>query len=154
MISDGEGLHARTDFFDDSGSLVTENRGKKTFRVVATQGEGIGMAYTRCGKPHQAFTFLRTFELDFIDFERLPSLDGDGSFDLHDVPLVLWRVVACFDFGRTGSLGERMPDRLMRLGEYTNLARDGARRMAGPARSFKRALRCADWLPVARKEQS
>ena len=98
------------------------------------------MAYARRGKPHQALPFLRTFELDFVDFEWLPSLDGDGGFDLHDVPLVCWNVSPCFDCGRTNPLKEHMPDSLMRLGEYTNLVRNGACRRAEPSCSWKRLL--------------
>src|SRR5690606_8995264 len=75
VVTGLERLDARTHFQHHAGTFMAEDGGEGAFRVVAAQGEGIGVAHARRLELHQYFASLRAFQIDFAYFQRLAGLE-------------------------------------------------------------------------------
>ena len=74
---------AVTDLADDTRPLMTEDRRERPFRIIARQGEGIGVADAGRLDLDQDLAGLRPFEIDFLDDQRLGRLQRDGCACFH-----------------------------------------------------------------------
>ena len=83
VVPHREPAHTRPHFFDHTTTLVTEHCGEETFWVGATHRIRVGVTHARGLEPNQAFTFLRSSEIDLVDHQRLLRLETDGGLDLH-----------------------------------------------------------------------
>ena len=75
--------HAGADVDDDAGTLVAEDRGEEAFRVVAGEGEPVGVTEPSGLDLDQDLAGLRAFQLDGLDREGLAGGKGDGGADVH-----------------------------------------------------------------------
>ncbi len=76
------GLHVGylfADFFDDSGGLVAEHRGRRV-RVETVNEMQVAMAYAAGDGLDQDFAVLRLVEFDVVDTERLIGPVENGGF--------------------------------------------------------------------------
>ncbi len=83
MIARFDAGHALAHFHHDAGTLVAEHHRKQAFRVIAGQGERIGVADTGMGDLDQHFALLRRGDVDLDDFQRLAGGEGDGGAAFH-----------------------------------------------------------------------
>ena len=79
MIAGLDAGDAFADFHHDAGTFMAEHCREHTFRVVATQGKGIGVANAGVGDPDQYFAFLRRRHIDLDDFQWLAWSEGYGG---------------------------------------------------------------------------
>jgi hypothetical protein len=73
----------------DTRALMAENRRKCTFRIIAGEGECVGVADTGSHYFHQYFTGLWTFQIYLGNFQGLASSKGYGGARLHITLLVM-----------------------------------------------------------------
>ena len=71
-------------FAHDAGALVAQDGREQPFRVLARQGELVGVADAGCLDLDQHLAGPRPFELDGFDLQRFAGLKGDGSTDVHE----------------------------------------------------------------------
>ena len=84
VVARFERTHTRADLDHDAGALVTEDRREQALRVLAREGELVGMADAgRLDLDHH-FAGARSVEVDVGDRERLARLEGDGGADVHE----------------------------------------------------------------------
>ena len=83
MIAGLDRRHARPDFADDAGALMTEDRRKDSFAVEAVERVGVGV--TDSGRLYldEDLAGLRAFQVDLDDFKRLLGLECDSGAGLH-----------------------------------------------------------------------
>ena len=62
---------------------MAEHRREEALRVIARQGEGIGMADAGVGDLDQHLTFLGGSDIDLDHLQRLASLEGHGGTGFH-----------------------------------------------------------------------
>src|SRR5262249_45870075 len=91
VVSRLERSHARAGFDHHTGSLMAENRREQALRVLAREGELVGMADARRLDLDHHFAGARAVEIDVRDRERLARLEGDGGTDLHDFSSIVSR---------------------------------------------------------------
>jgi hypothetical protein len=84
MIARLQRLHARAAFHHDATALMAEDAGKGAFRIVAGERERIGMADAAGDHFQQHLSFTRTFDIDFLDGERLFRFPGNGGTRFHE----------------------------------------------------------------------
>ena len=58
---------------------MAEHAREQAFRIVAGQGEGVGVADAGVGDLHQHFALLRRGDVDLDDLQRLAGTEGDGG---------------------------------------------------------------------------
>src|SRR5215475_10800285 len=75
--------HAGADLADDARALMAENRWKYSFAVETVERVGVGVTDSGRLDFDQDLAGLRTFEIDFDDFERLPGFESDSGARLH-----------------------------------------------------------------------
>src|SRR5690606_20564325 len=75
VIADAERRHPRPDLDHDTGALMAEDGRERAFRVVARQGEGVGVADAGRLDLDQHLARLRPLELDRVDLQRLAGLE-------------------------------------------------------------------------------
>ncbi len=68
---------AFADFHHDAGAFVAQHCGEQAFRVVAAEGERVGVADAGVRDLHQHFAALRRRDVDFNDFQRLAGSECD-----------------------------------------------------------------------------
>ena len=57
--------------YHDARALVPQHCGEQTFRVIAGQGVGVGVAHAGVGDAHQHFTRARRRDIDLHHLQRL-----------------------------------------------------------------------------------
>lgn len=67
VISWRHGSNASTHTFDNTATFVAKNTRERSFRVLATQCVGIGMAYTCRNNLDANFSFLWRSDFDFLN---------------------------------------------------------------------------------------
>src|SRR5690606_9686163 len=75
--------HARSDIDHDAGAFMAESGRDDALRVVAGQGELVGVADAGRLDLDQHLAGLRSLQVDLHDLERLARPDGDGGTCLH-----------------------------------------------------------------------
>ena len=80
-LAHGQVAHAFTHGLDDTTAFVTKDDRKDAFRIVARQGEGIGVAHTARHDAHQHLTSLGRFDIHFNDRGRAKVLLGQTSIE-------------------------------------------------------------------------
>lgn len=88
-------------------TFVTEDRGEKTFRIGARQGEFIGVTYAGRLDLDQHLALAGAFELNGGDLERFTGCDGDGGANIHELNLCACLAWVC--------VFERMAQRICSL---------------------------------------
>jgi hypothetical protein len=83
VIAGFQPLDAGAAFDHFAAAFMAENAGKRAFRVVAGQGEGIGMADASGHHFQQHLAFLGAFHIDFFDHQRFLRLPGHGGACFH-----------------------------------------------------------------------
>ena len=78
------------DFQHDASALMPQHAGKEAFRILARQGEGVGMAYAGMADLDQHLARLRRGDVDLDDFERLSGTEGNGGAGFHDAVSIHW----------------------------------------------------------------
>ena len=77
VVADGQGANSRADLFDDSGALVAQHGRKETLGIAPAEGIRIGVTDTGRRQTDEALPFLRSFEVDLLELERLSGLERD-----------------------------------------------------------------------------
>jgi hypothetical protein len=72
-------FHPRAAFDHDAAAFVAEDAGEGAFRIIARQGEGVGVADAAGDDLQQYLALARAFDVDFLDRERLFGFPGDGG---------------------------------------------------------------------------
>ena len=83
MIAGLQGTHAGADFDHHAGALMAENGWKQPFRIIARQGEFVGMADAGRLDFDQDLPRLRAIQLHLFDDQRLAGLVGDRGANIH-----------------------------------------------------------------------
>jgi hypothetical protein len=83
VIADGHRGNAGTHFADDTSALVTEDRRKDAFGILAFERVGVGMADPSGHDLDQNLAGFRPFEVDLVDLERRVGRYGNGGASLH-----------------------------------------------------------------------
>ncbi|KAG0776271.1 hypothetical protein G6F22_012693 [Rhizopus arrhizus] len=74
--------HALAHLHHDARAFMAQHHREQAFRIVAGQGERIGVAHTGVGDLHQHFALLRRGDVDLDDLQRLAGTKGDGGTGL------------------------------------------------------------------------
>ena len=72
-------LHAGAALDHDAAAFVAEDAGEGAFRIVARQGEGIGVADAAGDDLQQHLALARAFDVDFLDRQRFFRFPGNGG---------------------------------------------------------------------------
>ena len=69
--------HALADLDHDAGALMAQHRREHAFRVLARQGEGVGMANAGIRDPDKHLALARRLDVDLDDFQWLSRPEGN-----------------------------------------------------------------------------
>ena len=78
MIAGLDAGHTFTHLDDDARAFMAQHDREQTFRVIARQGEGIGMADAGVRDPDEHLALAWRLDVDLDDFQRLSGLEGHG----------------------------------------------------------------------------
>lgn len=87
MVADLERSHARADFLDHATAFMAEDDREHAFRILAGEGERIGMADPAGDNAHEHFAGLRTLHIDLLDRQWLACFPGYGGTAFHGLLL-------------------------------------------------------------------
>ncbi len=79
MVADLDALHAFAHFHHDAAAFVPQHRREDAFRIVAAEGERVGVADAAGGDPHQHFARAWRLDVDLHDLQRLAGFEGHGG---------------------------------------------------------------------------
>src|SRR5690606_4417094 len=74
---------AFADLDDDARALVPQHGGEDAFGVIASQGEGVGVADAGMGDPDQDLALAGRFDVDLDDLQGFAGLEGHGGAGFH-----------------------------------------------------------------------
>jgi hypothetical protein len=74
---------AFADFDDDASAFMAEDDGEETFRVIAGEGECVGVADAGIGDLDQHFALLGRGDVDLDDFQGLSGCEGNCCTGFH-----------------------------------------------------------------------
>ena len=104
VIARLQSLDAGSAFDHFAAALVTQNAGESALRVVAGQGEGVGVADTGGDHFQQNFAFLGSVHVDFFDYQGFLRLPGHGCTGFHEfVSCAGWMFFRIAAFSDDGS---------------------------------------------------